>query len=74
MTWTDIRRSQPDILKDLKRDFPHLKTFTLRRGGADWVALVVSFAAAHELTFAEGREILQDWLSRRSPDMVLKAA
>jgi len=74
MTWTDIRTNHPDILDRLKRDFPYLRDYTLRRGGGDWVAVVVSFAAAHDLTFAEASETLQDWLSRISPVEALKAA
>ena len=71
MTWTDLKRHHPQVLDQLCADFPYLKRNRLRRGGSDWVALVVSFAGAHDLTFREATERLQNWLIYNAAPLTL---
>lgn len=74
MPWTTAFSHWPRLGPLLCYDFPHLDPAAIRRFRGNLTALVEYLANTHDLTAAEARDALQDWLAYRTQGVLLKAA
>ena len=74
MTWTTVLAQWPHLLDHLCKDFAHLEIAALRRFRGDRTKMETYLAETHDLTLAEARDVLEDWLTYRAARLDLSAA
>ena len=66
MSWTTAMARWPDLLEQMCKDFTYLELGALERFRGDREKLELYLAEAHDLTIAEARQTLSDWLAYRA--------
>jgi len=62
MNWTQISSNWPSVFGALRTRFPYLSDDILKAADGDRRTLEVAIAREHDLTLAEAREALDEWL------------
>jgi hypothetical protein len=63
MPWAHVLASWPNLVEHLCDDFQYLQIAALRRFRGDRRKMELYLAETHDLTVAEAREALDDWLT-----------